>query len=74
MKTYERGEEMDWIEFIRLMMIDEEAARAKYKKAASLAKDSKVKEVLERLAQEEEVHIGVLQIEEARLKELEGSK
>ena len=65
---------MEWIEFVRIMMIDEEAARAKYKKAVSLATDPKVKEVFERLAYEEEVHIGVLQMEEARLKELEGSK
>lgn len=68
------GKRLEWIEFVRIMMIDEEAARAKYKKAASLATDPKVKEVFERLALEEEVHIGVLQMEEARLKELEGSK
>ncbi len=65
---------MEWIEFVRVMMIDEEGAKAKYKKAAGLATDPKVKEVFERLAYEEEVHMGVLQMEEARLKELEGSK
>jgi rubrerythrin len=65
---------MDWIDFIRVMLIDEEAARAKYKRVVRMAKDPKVKRVFEQLAYEEEVHMAVLKKEEARLKELKGSK
>ena len=63
---------MDWADFLQIMRMDEEAAQAKYRAAAERATDPRVREVLERLAYEEEVHIGVLQKEEERLQALRG--
>ena len=51
---------MNWRQFIRVMMIDEKAALAKYKIAAKSAKSQAIKEVFEKLAYEEEMHIAVL--------------
>ena len=61
---------MNWRQFIRLMKIDERAARAKYQSAAKAAKSPAIKEILEKLAYEEEVHIGVLEKFEKDLKVL----
>ena len=51
---------MNWRQFIRVMKIDERAARAKYKAASRAAKSQSLKEVFEKLAYEEEVHVDVL--------------
>jgi rubrerythrin len=59
---------MDWATFLRIMRIDEEGAQAKYRAAAEMTDDPRVREVLERLAYEEEVHAGLLMKEEERLK------
>lgn len=61
---------MDWLDFLRIMRFDEMAAQGKYRAAATLATDPRVREVLERLAYEEEIHVGVLQKEEDRLQSL----
>jgi len=52
---------MNWREFIRVMKIDERAAHAKYKTAARAAKSDAIREIFEKLAYEEEVHVGVLE-------------
>jgi len=52
---------MNWRQFIQVMKIDERAARAKYQSAAKAAKNPAIKEIFDKLAYEEEVHIGVLE-------------
>ena len=51
---------MNWRQFIRVMKIDERAACAKYKAASKAAKNQSIKEIFEKLAYEEEVHVDVL--------------
>ena len=51
---------MNWRQFIHVMKIDERAARAKYKAASRAAKSQSIKEIFEKLAYEEEVHVDVL--------------
>ncbi len=58
---------MNWAEFLGIMKLDEEAAQAKYKAALALATDPRVREILERLAYEEEIHVGLLEKEQERL-------
>ena len=52
---------MDWKQFIQVMKIDERAARAKYRTAARAAKNDTIRDIFDKLAYEEEVHIGVLE-------------
>ena len=61
---------MNWREFIHVMKIDERAARAKYQAAAKAAKSRGIKEIFEKLAYEEDIHIGVLEQFEKDLKVL----
>ncbi len=52
---------MNWRQFIRVMKIDERAAQSKYRIAAKSAKSQAIREIFEKLAYEEEVHIDVLE-------------
>ena len=52
---------MDWKAFIQVMKIDERAARAKYRTAAKGARNQAIKDIFNKLAYEEEVHLGVLE-------------
>jgi rubrerythrin len=54
------GVNMNWRQFIHVMKIDERAARAKYKAASKAAKSQAIKEIFDKLAYEEEVHVDVL--------------
>jgi len=65
---------MDWAAFLEVMLVDEHAARAKYKMASALATDPRVKEVFDQLQYEEEVHVSILEKEVAALKKLAGEK
>ena len=58
---------MDWVTFLKVMIEDEKAAIEKYALAAEQADSKELKEVLERLKDEEEIHIDLLQIEINRL-------
>ena len=51
---------MNWRQFVRVMKIDERAARAKYRAASKAAKNQEIREIFEKLAYEEEVHVDVL--------------
>lgn len=51
---------MDWKQFFEIMVIDEQAARAKYEKALAVADDAEVRAVLERLRDEEAFHVEYL--------------
>ena len=65
---------MNWRQFIRVMKIDERAARAKYQAAARAADNQAIREILDKLAHEEEVHIGVLEKFERDLRTLLAGK
>lgn len=52
---------MEWSQFIQVMKIDERAARAKYLTAARAAKNEAIKDIFNKLAYEEEVHLSTLE-------------
>lgn len=52
---------MDWLDFIEIMVLDEKAAKAKYTQVSKIATDAKIKELFNKLAYEEDVHMAVLQ-------------
>ena len=58
---------MNWKQFFEIMIIDEEAAKAKYNKALEVTDDAEVREVLERLRDEEQFHIDYLEENWSRL-------
>jgi rubrerythrin len=58
---------MDWITFLNVMIEDEKAAINKYRLAMEQADSEKLKIVLERLMDEEQVHIDFLEEEIRRL-------
>ena len=59
---------MDWITFLNVMIEDEKAAINKYRLAIEQADSGKLKTVLERLMDEEQVHIDFLEEEIRRLR------
>ncbi|MEA2008334.1 MAG: hypothetical protein U9O54_04375 [Chloroflexota bacterium] len=61
---------MDWIAFLRVMIEDEKAAIEKYQIAVDKADSKELTTILERLRDEEEIHIDLLEGEIARLKAL----
>lgn len=52
---------MDWKQFFEIMVIDEQAAKAKYEAALAVTDDAEIREILERLRDEEAFHIDFLQ-------------
>ena len=58
---------MDWLSFIRIMMIEEHAARAKYQLALDLAEDEELRTFFARLRDEEAFHAQFLEGQFARL-------
>jgi rubrerythrin len=62
-----KEETMDWITFLNVMIEDEKAAKNKYRLAMEQADSEKLKAVLERLMDEEQVHIDFLEEEIRRL-------
>lgn len=58
---------MDWATFLNVMIEDEKAAIHKYRLAVEKADSKELKEALERLLYEEEIHIDLLEEEIRRL-------
>ena len=58
---------MEWKQFFEIMVIDEQAAKAKYEKALQVTDDPELRAVLERLRDEEAFHIDYLQENWTRL-------
>jgi rubrerythrin len=58
---------MDWLSFIKIMMMEEHAARAKYQLAFDLAEDEELKEFFARLRDEEGFHAQYLEGQYTRL-------
>ena len=52
---------MDWRLIIQMAKADEEAAKAKYNLVVASCDDPAIKEMFEKLAYEEEVHVAVLE-------------
>ena len=61
---------MDWITFLKVMIEDEKAAIEKYQLAAEQADSKELKEIFERLKDEEDIHIDLLKSEIKRLEAL----
>ena len=58
---------MDWITFLKVMIEDEKAAIEKYQLAAEQADSKQLQDIFERLKDEEDIHIDLLQDEIKRL-------
>jgi len=54
---------MNWADFLRIMVMEEKAAQAKYALAASQTDDPFLKDVFEKLQYEESVHADLLENE-----------
>jgi len=65
---------MDWLNFLKVMIIEERAARDKYQLAVDLADDPAIRAVFERLRDEEAFHADFLEGEYARLEKALSSK
>jgi rubrerythrin len=65
---------MDWLNFLKVMVIEERAARDKYQMAVDLADDPAIRAVFERLRDEEAFHADFLEGEYARLEKALSSK
>ena len=58
---------MDWLSFLKIMAMEEHAARAKYQLAMDLAEDKEMKSFFERLREEEACHAQFLEGEYEKL-------
>lgn len=65
---------MDWLNFLKVMTIEERAARDKYQLAADLAEDPAIKAVFERLRDEEAFHADFLEGEYEKLEKALSAK
>ena len=65
---------MDWLNFLKVMPIEERAARDKYQVAVDLADGPVIRAVFERLRDEEAFHADFLQGDYARLEQTLSSK
>ncbi len=61
---------MDILGFLKVMIIEEKGAREKYQVAVDESDDPKVREVFERLRDEEAFHVSFLENEYERLQKL----
>jgi rubrerythrin len=61
------GQTMDWLSFLKIMAMEEHAARAKYQLAVDLAEDEGLKAFFARLRDEEEFHAQYLEGEYEKL-------
>ncbi len=58
---------MDWLSFLKIMAMEEHAARAKYQLAVDLAEDEELKAFFARLRDEEAFHAQYLEGEYEKL-------
>jgi rubrerythrin len=58
---------MDWLSFLKIMTMEEKAARAKYQLAMDLAEDKELKAFFQRLRDEEAFHAQFLEGEYQKL-------
>jgi len=65
---------MDWLNFLKVMIIEERAARDKYQLAVDLADDPAIRAIFEKLRDEEAFHADFLEGEYEGLKKALSSK
>jgi len=53
--------DMEWIDFLKVMIVDEKGAIAKYKQAASKATDSGLKKMFTEMMEEEKIHVQLIE-------------
>jgi rubrerythrin len=58
---------MDWLSFLKIMAMEEHAARAKYQLAMDLAEEAELRAFFERLRDEEAFHAEFLEGEYEKL-------
>ena len=63
---------MDWLHFLKVMMVEEKGAIEKYQLAVDVADEPAIKELFERLRDEEAVHVEILEGEYERLEKASG--
>jgi len=59
---------MEWIDFLRVMIVDEKGAMAKYKQAASKAADPGLKKMFTDMMEEEKIHVQLIEDKIEQLK------
>jgi rubrerythrin len=62
-----KEDRMDWLSFLKIMAMEEHAARAKYQLAMDMAEDEELKKFFQRLRDEEEFHAQFLEGEYEKL-------
>ncbi len=58
---------MDWLSFVKIMIMEEHAARAKYQFALDMAEGEEMEKLFTRLRDEETVHAQFLEGEYAKM-------
>lgn len=61
-------ETMEWVDFLKVMIVDEKGAIAKYKHAASTAKDAGLKKMFIDMMEEEKIHVQIIEDKIEQLK------
>ena len=59
---------MDWITFLKVMIVDEKGAIAKYKQAAANATDTGLKKMFTEMLEEEKIHVRIIEDKIEQLK------
>lgn len=59
---------MEWTEFLKVMIVDEKAALAKYKHASSKATDPGLKKMFTEMMEEERIHVQIIEDKIEQLK------
>jgi len=52
---------MEWIDFLKVMIVDEKGAIAKYKQAAAKATDPGLKKMFTEMMEEERIHVRLIE-------------
>ncbi len=52
---------MEWIDFLKVMIVDEKGAIAKYKQAAAKADDPGLKKMFTEMMEEEKIHVKLIE-------------
>jgi len=66
-KHNHREDKVDWLNFLKIMAVEEHAAQAKYQLAMDLAEDEELKAFFKRLRDEEAFHAQFLEGEYEKL-------
>lgn len=54
-------DDMEWVDFLKVMIVDEKGAIAKYKQAASKATDAGLKKMFTEMMEEEKIHVQLIE-------------